>query len=85
MPSPDGDRTSPKLSFVVHVQGQSRTKREVPVKRYAEVSLPGDVTEYVRARGLRAPLVLLAGLAASAAQTLEPLWSVSAVLLLHRE
>jgi len=55
------------------------------VKRYAEVSLAGDVTEYVRARGLRAPLVLLAGLAASAAQTLEPLWSVSAVLLLHRE
>jgi len=66
----------------VHVQGQPRTRREVPVKRYTEVSLPGDVTEFVQARGLRAPLVLLAGLAASAAQTLEPLWSVSAVLLL---
>ncbi|KAA6419459.1 MAG: hypothetical protein FRX49_10557 [Trebouxia sp. A1-2] len=57
-------------------KGQPRTRTEVPVKRYTEVSLPGDVTEYVRARGLRAPLVLLAGLAASAAQTLEPLWSV---------
>ncbi|DBA74985.1 TPA: hypothetical protein ACH3X1_010328 [Trebouxia sp. C0004] len=57
-------------------KGQPRTRREVPVKRYAEVSLPGNVTEYVRARGLRAPLILLAGLAASAAQTLEPLWSV---------
>ena len=65
------------------MQGQPRTRREVPVKRYTEVSLPGDVTEFVQARGLRAPLVLLAGLAASAAQTLEPLWSVSAVLLLH--
>ncbi len=53
------------------------------MKRYTEVSLPGNVTEFVQARGLRAPLVLLAGLAASAAQTLEPLWSVSGVLLLH--
>ncbi|KAL0045480.1 hypothetical protein WJX82_007894 [Trebouxia sp. C0006] len=56
-------------------KGQPRTRREVPVKRYTEVNLPGDVTEFVQARGLRAPLVLLAGLAASAAQTLEPLWS----------
>lgn len=62
-------------------QGQPRVRREVPVKRYADVDVPGDVTEFVRARGLRAPLVLLAGLAASAAQTLEPLWPVSCLLL----
>lgn len=61
-------------------QGQPRVRREVPVKRYADVDLPGDVTEFVRARGLRAPLMLLAGLAASAAQTLEPLWPVSCLL-----
>lgn len=50
------------------------------VQRYEEVNLPGNVDEYVRARGLRAPLLLLAGLAASAAQTAEPLWPVSPTL-----
>ena len=49
----------------------------MPVRRYEQVSLPGDVTQFVRSRGLRAPLLLLAGLAASAAQTAQPLWPVS--------
>ena len=47
------------------------------MKRYQQVDLPGDVTQFVRGKGLRAPLLLLAGLAASAAQTAEPLWPVS--------
>lgn len=58
-------------------KGEARVRTEVPVKRYTDVALDGDVTEFVRERGLRAPLLLLAGLAASAAQTLEPLWPVS--------
>lgn len=62
-------------------KGQPRVRREVPVRRYTEVTLEGDVEDYVRARVLRAPLLLLAGLAASAAQTLEPLWPVSASAL----
>lgn len=57
-------------------KGQASVRTEVPVKRYTDVALDGDVTEFVRERGLRAPLLLLAGLAASAAQTLEPLWPV---------
>lgn len=58
-------------------KGEGRVRTEVPVKRYTDVALDGDVTDFVRERGLRAPLLLLAGLAASAAQTLEPLWPVS--------
>ncbi|KAL3133658.1 hypothetical protein ABBQ32_008169 [Trebouxia sp. C0010 RCD-2024] len=57
-------------------KGEGRVRTEVPVKRYTDVALDGDVTDFVRERGLRAPLLLLAGLAASAAQTLEPLWPV---------
>ena len=56
---------------------QAGVRAGVPVKRYAEVTPEGNVTEFVRERGLRAPLLLLAGIAASAAQTLEPLWPVS--------
>ena len=62
-------------------KGQARISRQVPVKRYSEVTLDGSVTEFVRERGLRAPLLLLAGLAASAAQTLEPLWPVTSHFL----
>lgn len=58
-------------------KGQAGVRAGVPVKRYAEVTPEGNVTEFVRERGLRAPLLLLAGIAASAAQTLEPLWPVS--------
>ena len=58
-------------------KGQAGATAGVPVKRYTEVTPEGDVTEFVRERGLRAPLLLLAGIAASAAQTLEPLWPVS--------
>ena len=47
------------------------------MRRYEQVELEGDVTQFVRSKGLRAPLLLLAGLAASAAQTAEPLWPVS--------
>ena len=58
-------------------KGQAGVRTEVPVKRYTKVTPDGNVTEFVRERGLRAPLLLLAGIAASAAQTLEPLWPVS--------
>lgn len=66
---------SKQLSVCGHA---GKPRREMAVKTYEEVDLPGDVTEFVRSRGLRAPLLLLAGLAASAAQTAEPLWPVSA-------
>ena len=60
-------------------KGQDRVRREVPVRQYTEVTLDGSVTDYIMERGLRAPLLLIAGLAASAAQTLEPLWPVSQI------
>ena len=55
----------------------------VPVKQYTEVTPEGNVEQFVRERGLRAPLLLLAGIAASAAQTLEPLWPVSFLSILR--
>ena len=58
-------------------KGQAGVREGVPVKQYTEVTPEGNVEEFVRERGLRAPLLLLAGIAASAAQTLEPLWPVS--------
>ena len=58
-------------------RGQAVVREGAPVKRYTEVTPDGNVEEFVRERGLRAPLLLLAGIAASAAQTLEPLWPVS--------
>ena len=80
--SPAGDasaaqRMAASNQVLAAGKGEGRIRRQVPVKRYSEVTLEGSVTEFVRERGLRAPLLLLAGLAASAAQTLEPLWPVS--------
>lgn len=64
-------------------KGQTGVRAGVPVKQYTEVTPEGNVEEFVRERGLRAPLLLLAGIAASAAQTLEPLWPVSFLIYLR--
>ena len=62
-------------------RASQKQKSEVAVRKYQPVDLPGNVDEFVRPRGVRAPLLLLYGLAASAAQTLEPMWPVSHSLL----
>ena len=62
-------------------RARQKQKSEIVVRKYQPVDLPGNVDEFVRPRGVRAPLLLLYGLAASAAQTLEPMWPVSHLLL----
>ena len=58
-------------------RARQQQKQDVVVRKYQPVDLPGNVDDFVRARGVRAPLLLLYGLAASAAQTIEPLLPVS--------
>lgn len=58
-------------------QARQQRRGEITVRKYQPVDLPGSVDDFVKARGVRAPLLLLYGLAASAAQAIEPILPVS--------
>lgn len=57
-------------------QARQQPQGEITVRKYQPVDLPGSVGDFVKSRGVRAPLLLLYGLAASAAQAMEPLLPV---------